>query len=604
MQTQNPAEFPPNTLINQRYLITRTIGRGGMGAVYEAVDQRLGATVALKQMTVTGANVANAFEREARILASLRHPALPKVSDFFTDAQGQFLVMEYIPGQDLGHLLTKRGQPFTVEEVVRWADQCLAVLEYLHGQNPPIIHRDIKPQNLKLTPAGEIVLLDFGLAKGYANVQSANTASIFAYTPNYAPLEQVQGSGTGPLSDIYALAATIYHLLSGAPPPDVLQRLGATASGQPDPLRMLNQVNPQVSQPLAAWVTHGMQLDQRNRPPSAAAMRRDLAQIMRTGAAAYVDATIVQQKGYDPTVVQASASVPPPPLPRAAPPAPPASAPPPSFGLPSTPAPVPARRGCAVMPIIAGVVVLILLVAGGGVLWFVTRNGGPGASPTSVAAGATRTPRPSATPTDDRAPTAGAVQSGTTPGSSGPSSGSSGSSNPSGDTIMYEGFEYGPVDWIFPYDIYVSDVAPDGIDSAGNPISYSPWNVADGDTTTAWRVEGDGIGDWIEIGTGVPALISEIQVIPGYAKVDPYDGTDRFWQNRRVLKARLEFADGSSVDVTFRDDPNFQTITLPQPIQSSYVLFTILETTPVPPNGGRDFTPISEIVLIGRMPVP
>ncbi|EFO79060.1 serine/threonine protein kinase [Oscillochloris trichoides DG-6] len=591
MQTQNPAEFPANTLINQRYLITRTIGRGGMGAVYEAVDQRLGATVALKQMTVTGANVATAFEREARILASLRHPALPKVSDFFADAQGQFLVMEYIPGNDLGHLLTKRGQPFPVEEVVRWADQCLAVLEYLHSQNPPIIHRDIKPQNLKLTPAGEIVLLDFGLAKGYANVQSPNTASIFAYTPNYAPLEQVQGSGTGPLSDLYALAATIYHLLAGAPPPDVLQRLGATASGQPDPLQMLSLVNPQVPQPLAAWVAHGMQLDQRNRPPSAAAMRRDLTQIMRAGPVANVGPTVVQPRGYDPTVVQASPAAPPP-LPRAAPPPPP-----PAFALPlDASAPV-KRRGCSVLPIIVGLVVL--LAAGGGVFWFVTRDGGPGTAPTSVAVGATRTPRPSATPTDDRAPTAGAVQAGATSSPTGPSSGASGTTG-----TTPSGIQYGPVEQLFPYDIMASDAAPDGIDAAGNPISYSPWNVVDGYADTAWRVPGDGIGQGLQLELGAPMLISEVQVIPGYAKVDPTDGTNRFWQNRRVVTVSLEFSDGSSIAATFADDPSLQSIRLPKPVLSSYVRLVILETTAVPPEGGRDFTPISEIVIMGQMPLP
>ena len=154
MQPQSHAGFPPSTLIHGRYLITRMIGRGGMGAVYEAVDQRLGATVALKQMTVSGAGVSAAFEREAHILAGLRHPALPKVSDFFSDGPSQFLVMEFIPGTDLGTLLAQRDRPFPVEEVLRWAEQALAVLAYLHVQSPPIIHRDIKPQNVKLTPAG------------------------------------------------------------------------------------------------------------------------------------------------------------------------------------------------------------------------------------------------------------------------------------------------------------------------------------------------------------------------------------------------------------------------------------------------------------------
>ncbi len=141
----------PNTLLQNRYLIVRLLGQGGMGAVYQATDQRLGHTIALKQPFFTDEMMLKAFEREARLLASLRHPALPKVSDHFTESNGQFLVMEYITGNDLMTMLEKRGGPFDADQVIEWGEQLLGALAYLHNQHPPIIHRDIKPQNLKIT---------------------------------------------------------------------------------------------------------------------------------------------------------------------------------------------------------------------------------------------------------------------------------------------------------------------------------------------------------------------------------------------------------------------------------------------------------------------
>src|SRR5262245_7473645 len=195
-----------DAVLQGRYRVDRMLGQGGMGAVYLATDERFGTTVALKQTLVTGDSLAKAFEREARLLNKLRHAALPVVIDYFAEQDGQFLVMQYIPGDDLGALLALRGGgAFPVAEVLAWLDHLLNALEYLHGQDPPVIHRDIKPQNLKLTPRGEIVLLDFGLAKGAAfDLAQAGTTgtSVFGYTPHYAPFEQVRGAGTDPRSDL------------------------------------------------------------------------------------------------------------------------------------------------------------------------------------------------------------------------------------------------------------------------------------------------------------------------------------------------------------------------------------------------------------------
>jgi serine/threonine protein kinase len=270
----------PNTLLQNRYQIIRSIGHGGMGAVYLARDQRLGHTVALKETFFTEERMRRAFEREARLLAHLRHPALPKVTDHFDEDGGQFIVMEFISGEDLEILLAQRGEPFEVSQVLLWADALLKALAYLHSQDPPILHRDIKPANLKLTPQGEIILLDFGLAKGTAGQTSSvmTSRSVFGFTPNFAPLEQIQGTGTGPRSDLYALAATLYYLMTGAIPPDALTRITEVANGQPDPLRPADEVNRAVPRAVAEVLMQSMAHNRDHRPHDAAEMRRMLCE--------------------------------------------------------------------------------------------------------------------------------------------------------------------------------------------------------------------------------------------------------------------------------------------------------------------------------------
>ncbi|MCU1264714.1 MAG: protein kinase [Acidobacteria bacterium] len=268
----------PETILQDRYRILRQLGQGGMGAVYEAVDQRLDTTVALKETLFVEEKLRKQFEREARLLARLHHPALPRVSDHFAEAEGAFLVMQYIAGDDLAEMIARRRGSFPLEQVLLWADQLLDALDYLHTQDPQIIHRDIKPQNLKLSSRGQIILLDFGLAKGQLGDVSRVTtsASIFGYTPNYAPLEQVQGLGTDPRSDIYALAATLYHLLTGTKPPDALTRAAALVNGQPDPLQLAAEVNPAVGPQVSAVLQRAMAQNREQRYPTAAAMRNAL----------------------------------------------------------------------------------------------------------------------------------------------------------------------------------------------------------------------------------------------------------------------------------------------------------------------------------------
>ncbi len=258
----------PNMLVHGRYRIIRHIAGGGMGSVYQATDERLGHTVALKQLLLSDPTAQYAFEREAKLLAPLHHAAIPNVSDYFSDPAGQFLVMRYIPGDDLSRMLEQLGQPFPVGQVLAWVDQLLSVLDYLHRQG--IIHRDIKPQNLKLNSDGEVMLLDFGIAKNTGN------SSMMAATPGFAPIEQLQGLGTDPRSDLYALGATAYCLLTARLPASSVTRVVAASQQQPDPLQPLHLLNPQVPPAVSNVLMYALAVHPTHRPPDAATMRQML----------------------------------------------------------------------------------------------------------------------------------------------------------------------------------------------------------------------------------------------------------------------------------------------------------------------------------------
>jgi serine/threonine protein kinase len=141
------------SVLQGRYRIVRLLGRGGMGAVYEAIDQRLGITVALKETLSAEESMRKQFEREARLLAGMHHPALPRVSDHFVEGNRAFLVMQFIGGVDLAKIIAQQPGPFPRDQVIAWADQLLDALIYLHSRDRQVIHRDIKPHNLKLTAA-------------------------------------------------------------------------------------------------------------------------------------------------------------------------------------------------------------------------------------------------------------------------------------------------------------------------------------------------------------------------------------------------------------------------------------------------------------------
>ena len=259
------------------------LGSGGMGAVYEAVDQRLETTVALKQTLSSDDRLRRQFEQEARLLAQLHHPCLPRVSDYFSEDGRAFLVMQFISGPDLAQILAQQPGPFPLNTVIGWADQLLDALIYLHERDRQIIHRDIKPHNLKVMPNGKIALLDFGLAKTHGADHSTTNSSqsIFGYTRRYSPPEQIRDLGTTAQSDIYALGATLYHLLTGVKPPDSLERAAAAGNHEADPLKPACDLNKAVDPALAQLLAQAMAINTTDRFKSASEFREGLRRLGR-----------------------------------------------------------------------------------------------------------------------------------------------------------------------------------------------------------------------------------------------------------------------------------------------------------------------------------
>ncbi len=258
-----------------------------MGAVYLARDTRFSVTkyVAVKEIVpqigdeAVRKTLVRNFEREANILASLNHPAIPKIHDYFTLGKRTYLVMEYIPGKDLEKVLDETEGLLPVQQVIIWAIELCDVLYYLHTREPePIIFRDIKPSNIMITPANHIVLIDFGIAKKFQAGQKGTMIG----TEGYSPPEQYRGEAT-PQVDIYALGATMHHLLTGIDPRD---ETPFTFSERP-----IRQLNPEVPIEVENIVDTALQYNAEDRFRDANEMKEALILVARKGGAAY------QQKG-------------------------------------------------------------------------------------------------------------------------------------------------------------------------------------------------------------------------------------------------------------------------------------------------------------------
>jgi serine/threonine-protein kinase len=552
-----------------RYRVVRLLARGGMGAVYQAEDTRLGGVpVAVKEMSssfVRGDTEAFEravadFRREAAMLARLRHPHLPRVSDQFDERGKYYLVMEFIAGHTLLEGLRRAGGHLPSDMALDFAGQLCDVLSYLHAQNPPIIYRDLKPSNVMIMedgPSGtgdgsdiarsatlsrsvhpHLVLIDFGIARFYRPGQAGDTA-IYG-TTGYAPPEQYGDSQTDPRTDIYALGVLLHQLLTGHDPT-------TTPFALPPP-RVLN---PAIPPHIASAIVRATAVDRQARFSDIASFRTALRDLPAPEQAAVRRAS------------QPSAASP---IARVAPPT----------GR-ATSRLTWALVGLAGLLLIAAMVVLLLL-------WPAQRVGRVVPKPVvSTGSVPTRTPRlppaEAATVVPAGTPAADTGSDSITPQPIGP-----------GNRVVV----------LRPNSISASSFAPPGIDSQKNPVSYEPENAIDSRPDTAWRVAGDGVNTWIELTFEQDIAVMSIGLIPGYDKIDSADGTDRFFQSRVVKTARFEFSDGSMARVDFKRERTLQIASF-SGIRTRSIRIVIEATYPPPPaaEGGRDFTPISEIQVQG-----
>ena len=246
---RRPKCFPLTPFFANAIESSIELGHGGMGAVYQAMDENLNCVVAVKETFAKTEEHRRAFRREAELLANLNHPTLPKVMDHFTQGEGQFLVMQFFSGHDLAELLELREQPFAVDKVLGWAEQLLDALEELHSYDPPIVHRDIKPSNLKVTPKGRVVSARFWAGQG------TRRGKCLRRTPT---ANRKASTATRPImrrSNRFAARVRIRAAISTRLPPRFgrcspgrfrqtpCRRVGEKEEGKPDPLDPAHELN-------------------------------------------------------------------------------------------------------------------------------------------------------------------------------------------------------------------------------------------------------------------------------------------------------------------------------------------------------------------------
>ena len=229
---------PSGTVLHGRYRIERVLGSGGFGHVYVAMDLSNNQQYAVKEYLVTGASGQEQLKHEARVLSQLHHPNLPAFQDAFIERGRYYVVLNYIEGDDLTDLIRmtrQRNDVIPVQQLLNWLLSICDAVMFLHSQNPIIIHRDIKPDNIRIMPDGTAVLVDLGNAKAAAD--GARTLFFIRHqgTPGYAPPEQYPGgTGTDARSDVYALGGTLYFALTAHEPPSVSVRNQSLQQGRPD----------------------------------------------------------------------------------------------------------------------------------------------------------------------------------------------------------------------------------------------------------------------------------------------------------------------------------------------------------------------------------
>ncbi|MFC1975840.1 serine/threonine-protein kinase, partial [Chloroflexota bacterium] len=353
--------LPDDAILENRYRIDGLLAQGGMGAIYRGFDTNLNTPVAIKENFFQTPHAKNQFKREALILARLRHSALPRVTHHFSFEGRQYLVMDFIEGENLWEIVKQQNRPLEEKQALNYIVQVCRAVYYLHQQRPPIIHRDIKPQNIKITPDDQAILVDFGIAKqGTADSRTQTGAQ--GITPGFSPPEQYGGMGTTSASDIYSLGATLYAVLTGKKPPDsVSLMVGGRKFKPPD------EINTSLSRRTSQAIIQAMQVKPADRPSSVIAWQKELEAILETSTLA---AATTPRQDNEETLVGAAAP------PTGPPPSAPKSSPVPTLTPVPTPTPVPPRKKSGILILLPILIAAVILVGAIGMAGYILYNAG------------------------------------------------------------------------------------------------------------------------------------------------------------------------------------------------------------------------------------
>jgi len=275
IKCRKPLLLEEGFILKNRYKILHHIKSGGMGIVYKAFDNISDVVCVVKEMLPSDRTPGDlqkfieVFERESRILSTLDHPDLPKVFDYFASEETNryYLCMTFIEGEDLDTILKREGTPgLPQDKVIKWSIDVLNILDYIHNQNPPIVYRDLKPSNIMIQNDGHLMLIDFGIARIIAKGTSQKIKTINTGTKEYMPIEQLQGQPE-PGSDLYALGATMYHLLTGEPPAPLNVE------------KTVIELNRSVSLKLNSIIMKALRMDVSKRFTSARTMKEELEKV-------------------------------------------------------------------------------------------------------------------------------------------------------------------------------------------------------------------------------------------------------------------------------------------------------------------------------------
>jgi serine/threonine protein kinase len=576
------------------------VGRGGFGVVYRCEQPRFGRTVAVKVLhdALRDERVRARFAAECEAMGRLSgHPNIVTLHDAGVLRSGEpYLVMAFLTGGSRADAIDTTGS-LPWQQVLTYGIMLAGALESSHAAG--VLHRDVKPENVLLSTYGAVQLSDFGIARLRGSTMSA-TPSVTASIVHAAP-ELLAGREASVQSDLYALGSTLYTLLAGQP-----------AFLRPTDESLLPMVNRIATEPapdlrpggvpdaLCLTVERLLAKEPWHRPRSAAEVGRSLQRCQREAGLAItplpVSAETPTASAGEPHTVEIATSVPRPPAAAATQPA--AATPPQRHFGTSSPEEAPPRRGGVALMAALGVLVVGASVGAAALYSQVRVLGQPSApaAATSEQAGSSPSAEPpgSAIPTvvktapagiDDPAPSGASTGVETAPASN-----EEPEPRPSPPAAAA-----GPPARLLPVAVTASSAAPPGVDSSGSEIRYEPELAVDGDPSTAWRTPGDGVNEALVITLDTARRVTELGLLPGYAKIDPFDGSNRFLENRRVRRARFSFSDGSALEVTYAEVPVVQYIDVD--VVTTTVAVEVLETTT---NPARDFTAISEVEIVGR----